>query len=221
MADFTSLAAVTTTGAGSVLDFRATVGLIAITTTVTGAPTTVLLYLEGSLDNTNWFHLGTSTSTTGETVTISGSDAQYVRANLKTLTGGTSPTVTATIARGLVQGQDRLTNDAYPMTAAVTSVNSSTAVTLTDPAVTPIQIVTLNGVTPAITMPTARAGQRLTLVLTQDGTGSRIPTYVGTVKWIGGSAPTLTTTAAHTDILQFVSTVAGTWQHLTTSLNVS
>ena len=56
------------------------------------------------------------------------------------------------------------------------------------------------------TMPsgaTLQAGSSLTLILTQDGTGSRTGAFTG-VKWAGGTAPTLTTTATSgIDILTF------------------
>ena len=41
------------------------------------------------------------------------------------------------------------------------------------------------------------------LVLIQDGTGSRLATWPGTVKWAGGTAPTLTTGAGTIDICSF------------------
>ena len=43
----------------------------------------------------------------------------------------------------------------------------------------------------------------LMLILVQDGTGSRLATWPGTVKWAGGVAPTLTTTASGIDIVSF------------------
>jgi hypothetical protein len=56
------------------------------------------------------------------------------------------------------------------------------------------------------TMPsgsTLQAGSSLTLILTQDGTGSRTGAYTG-VKWAGGTVPTLTITATTgIDILTF------------------
>lgn len=42
------------------------------------------------------------------------------------------------------------------------------------------------------------------LELLQDGTGSRTATWPATVKWEGGSAPTLTTTASRKDVVVFV-----------------
>jgi len=48
-----------------------------------------------------------------------------------------------------------------------------------------------------------QAGSSLTLILTQDGTGSRTGAFTS-VLWAGGSAPTLTTTATTgIDILTF------------------
>src|SRR4051794_35322942 len=40
--------------------------------------------------------------------------------------------------------------------------------------------------------------------VTQDATGSRTLSYPSTVKWVGGSAPSLTATASRTDLLTFV-----------------
>lgn len=47
------------------------------------------------------------------------------------------------------------------------------------------------------------AGTELTLRLYQDGTGSRLVTFP-TIRWAGGSAPTLTTTGAKVDIIRCV-----------------
>jgi len=54
-----------------------------------------------------------------------------------------------------------------------------------------------------------QAGTALTLILTQDGTGSRTGAFqvngaTTNVKWAGGTAPTLTTTAARADIFTFI-----------------
>jgi hypothetical protein len=43
------------------------------------------------------------------------------------------------------------------------------------------------------------AGATYTIRITQDATGSRTITWPTTVKWAGGSAPTLTSTASRTD----------------------
>lgn len=45
-------------------------------------------------------------------------------------------------------------------------------------------------------------GQKIEVIVRQDGTGGRTLSYSGiTIKWHGGSAPTLTTTASKADIL--------------------
>lgn len=64
-----------------------------------------------------------------------------------------------------------------------------------------------------------QAGTALTLILTQDGTGSRTGAFqvnsaTTNVKWAGGTAPTLTTTASRADIICFVTFDGGatpTW----------
>ncbi len=54
-------------------------------------------------------------------------------------------------------------------------------------------------------------GQTFILRLLQDGTGSRTVTWFSTIKWAGGSAPTLTTTASKADMIGFVCTGSGTY----------
>ncbi len=49
-----------------------------------------------------------------------------------------------------------------------------------------------------------------TLILKQDGTGSRTTSWPASVDWPSATAPTLTTTASATDILTFVTTDGGT-----------
>jgi len=50
------------------------------------------------------------------------------------------------------------------------------------------------------------AGQKFMLRLQQDATGSRTVTWFSTIKWAGGSAPTLTTTASKADVFGFLVT---------------
>lgn len=49
-----------------------------------------------------------------------------------------------------------------------------------------------------------------TMLLTQDGTGSRLVTWPGSVVWQGGTAPVLATAAASVDILTFFTLDGGT-----------
>lgn len=82
------------------------------------------------------------------------------------------------------------------------SANSSTAITLALTNGT-VQIITLTG-NATITMPTATSGKSFIMYLKQDATGSRTVTW-STVKWAGGTAPTITSTASKQDIFSFFS----------------
>jgi type II secretory pathway pseudopilin PulG len=65
------------------------------------------------------------------------------------------------------------------------------------------QKVTLAGAT-TFTFANGQAGGKYTLVLVQDATGNRTVTWPASVKWSGGTAPTLTTTGGKTDFIGFI-----------------
>lgn len=67
-----------------------------------------------------------------------------------------------------------------------------------------VQILTLTG-NCTFTFPAATAGQSFILLLKQDGTGSRTVTWPAAVKWPGGTAPTITSTASKLDKYIFTS----------------
>ena len=99
-----------------------------------------------------------------------------------------------------------LATTAFVQTALYKKVsdgNSSTSFTV-DWSSGNIHTLTLTGnCTLTFTAPSPALGA-LTLLLTQDGTGSRTVTWPGTVKWSGGTAPTLTTTASKIDVFNFL-----------------
>lgn len=95
------------------------------------------------------------------------------------------------------------------------SANSSTAITLALTNGT-FQIITLTG-NATITMPTATSGKSFILLLKQDGTGGRTVTW-STVKWPGGTAPTITSTASRQDIFSFFADGTN-WYGVTVSQN--
>jgi len=72
-----------------------------IQTTITGAPTAVTIDLEGSLDGTTFVSLASYIFTADDLTAAAAmfhvvdKPVRFVRLNLKTLTAGTSPTVTA------------------------------------------------------------------------------------------------------------------------------
>lgn len=69
-------------------------------------------------------------------------------------------------------------------------------------------VVTLNAAAVTIAVTNYAAGMIFSIKLTQDGTGSRLVNWFGGVSWAGGSAPTLTTTAAKSDSMVFECTAA-------------
>lgn len=100
----TLLNAATTTGTSAyILDIWPTRGGFPLhytwATTITGTPSGVTLNLEGSIDGTNWYQIDQSISTSGEMRSVVNRAVRWVRLNLLSLTGGTSPTVT-----GIVMG---------------------------------------------------------------------------------------------------------------------
>jgi len=88
----------------------------------------------------------------------------------------------------------------------VVTANTSTAYTINIANGT-VQILTLTG-NCTYTFPTPVAGKSFTLLQKQDGTGSRTVTWPATVKWPGGTAPTITATASKLD--KFIFTSDGT-----------
>lgn len=70
-----------------------------------------------------------------------------------------------------------------------------------------------------IALSNEKVGQKFIVNITQDGTGSRTVTWFTTIRWFGGSAPTLTTTASKRDALGFVVTGAGTYDGVVVGQN--
>ena len=119
-----------------------------------------------------------------------------------------SSTLPAVTLGGAVTGGDQImsavTHKDYSETVYAGG-NTSTSVTLAETNGN-VQTWTMTG-NCTFTMPSGsglQAGTSLTLILTQDGTGSRTGAFTG-VKWAGGTAPTLTTTATTgIDVLTFI-----------------
>ena len=100
----------------------------------------------------------------------------------------TSPTITtATLVNPTITNY----------TETTVTANTSTAYTIDNTNGT-LQILTLTG-NCTFTFPTATAGKSFTLFLKQDATGSRTVTWPASVKWPGGTAPTITATASKAD----------------------
>ena len=86
---------------------------------------------------------------------------------------------------------------------------SSVATTTFDWAYSNIHSITLSSATTTLAFANPVAGQSLITRLGQDGTGSRAVVFPSTIKWAGGTAPTLTSTASKTDVFGFLCTASG------------
>lgn len=63
-------------------------------------------------------------------------------------------------------------------------------------------------------------GQTFIIRVIQGGTGSYTLTWFTTIKWAGGSAPTLTTTVGKADVFGFIVTSAGNYDGFVIGLNL-
>ena len=131
-----------------------------------------------------------------------GTNVQAWDADLDTWAGKTAPsgTVVGTTDTQTLSAKTLTNPTVTNYVETPYSANSSTAITL-DLTNGTVQIITLTG-NATITMPTATSGKSFIMFLKQDGTGSRTVTW-STVKWAGGTAPTITSTASRQDILSF------------------
>lgn len=107
-----------------------------------------------------------------------------------------------------------------PVELVNTVAASGSTETLPDVTVATVHYVTLTA-NCTFTFPTAAAGKSFTLVLVQDGTGSRTATWPASVKWAAGTAPTLTATASKRDAFSFLCADGSTWFGFTAGLNYS
>lgn len=98
-----------------------------------------------------------------------------------------------------------------------TVASSGTTQTIPDVTTSTISDITFTA-TCALTFPAASTGQSFTLVLRQDGTGSRTVTWPP-VQWAAAVAPTLTPTVGAVDVITFLS-VAGTWYGFTAGMDM-
>jgi hypothetical protein len=101
---------------------------------------------------------------------------------------------------------------------AVRSVSGAVSLDLSQASV---HILTLTGnITSVAQTGALSAGQEIEIQFVQDGTGSRtLAGVTSTIKWVGGSAPTLTTTANRRDIFRF-RMYAAAWYEISRSMNV-
>ena len=174
------------------------------------------LYVRRTAD---WIQLGL-----GETISVTSGSAASPSIFLSSTapTGATGPTglffPAANQMAVTINGAEQLTfrdnSTAFTTRYVETRNTSSNAGTLTINCQTNTQFTTLTGniTTVAFTnVPNiANTTYTMTLFLTQDATGGRLVTWPDSVKWAGGTAPTLTTTGNRTDVIALVTSNGGT-----------
>ena len=126
----------------------------------------------------------------------------------------TSPTIAGATLSGAVVGADQImsavTHKDYAETCAENAtVTGTVSIDLNNGNV---HSVTLTGnATLTFDNPVATGdSSSFTLIVKQDGTGSRTITWPGSVAWAAATAPTLTTTANKFDVLAFTTVDGGT-----------
>ena len=157
-----------------------------------------LLRLVRTTSATNEITITNAATTTAPSVTATGSDTN-IDLNIGAKGTGEVKHTTATY-------QDIVTaSDGATVTFDVSDGN--------------LQTVTLGG-NRTLAISNAKVGQVFMLRLVQDGTGSRTVTFFSTIKWAGGAAPTLTTTASKTDIVGFIVTSSGNYEGFVIGQNI-
>ena len=172
---------------------------------VHGAASTALIALQTKLGisatpaasaSTNAILTHTGTGTTAWSNTITGS------------------TIAGTTLSGAVTGADQVmsavTHKDYAETCAENAASGTAAtIDLNDGNVHHVQLT--GNCTFTFSNPIATGdSSSFTLILEQDGTGSRTATWPSEVKWAAATAPTLTTTADKFDVLAFTTVDGGT-----------
>jgi hypothetical protein len=106
-------------------------------------------------------------------------------------------------------------------TQVVVATNATVGGTTTlDLATGGIQNITMGAGNTTIALSNATTNQPFIISITQPNPGSRTVTWFSTIKWAGGSAPTLTTTANKRDTFGFICTGTNTYDGYVVGQNI-
>jgi hypothetical protein len=175
-----------------------------------GAGEDVVFYSDTAGDNLTWDSSAKKLIITGtdSSTALDVADGNVSITDGLTVSGTTALSTTgfgdATVSKAMMKDYSETTN-------AIGATSATQAIDLEDGNVV---TATLSVATTTFTFSNPIASDdstSFTLILTQDGTGSRAVTWPASVDWAGGTAPTLTTTATTgVDILTFMTVNAGT-----------
>ena len=184
--------------------------------------TDITSVVNGNVDGTN---ISSSSALTVATLTANTSISTDTIAEKTSATGVTIDGVLikdTLNGSGIVAlaGSQTLTGKKTMAATVQTVTASADGATVTfDVSLGNIHTVTLGG-NRTLAISNETAGQCFIIEITQDGTGSRTVTWFTTIKWAGGSAPTLTTTASKRDVLGFRVTGTDTYDGFIIGQNV-
>ena len=135
---------------------------------------------------------------------ISGTAATLTGTETLTNKTLTSPTVNGATLSGTLSGSPTFSGKPIFTASVPTIVADSDGATITfNMNSGNLHSVTLGG-NRTLAVSNVATNQSFVVILKQDGTGSRTVTWWSGIKWVGASAPTLTTTASRWDIFAFI-----------------
>lgn len=177
-------------------------------------------WIAAYLPSSSYVTLNTTQTLTNKTISVDDNTVSGIAASSFVLSNGSGNIDGSAAQKAIPTGTVVGTSDTQTLTnktieagtftngytEEVATANTGTTYTI-DLANGTVQILTLTG-NCTFTFPTATAGRSFILFLKQDGTGSRTATWPAAVKWPGGTAPTITSTASKAD--KYVFTADGT-----------
>jgi hypothetical protein len=169
-----------------------------------------------ALDTTKVVDLTTAQTLTTKTLTTP-VIASFCQDAAKTKVMTTPNTASDTLAA--IAATQTLTNKTVVQRVASYTPDAAGTATL-DLTTGGIQKITMPDGNITIAISNEAVGQCFLIEITQDGTGSRTVTWFSTIKWAGGSAPTLTTTASKRDTFGFRVTGTDTYDGFIVGQNV-